>query len=432
MGTLSADPLTGARELGTAAAKVTTEGELAGKLLAMLKRLDVPVLSTDGSKALVAAPLSTPPKEIFFWEPVIVGLAHATAQGDTHPMSVVLKRMYPDVDAATLKELDFSTLFAKLGAEVAAAKATTHDALLVTAIAEDLQQRSSPVRDPRIDPVGAALFAMWLSLDQPSSAPAAPIAPPIPSNIPGLPPGFKIPGLNNQVVPPAGPGGYLCSAFGGAVSGVSFGNSALGLATKLGSYIPGSTGTSFGAWNRIFGLPGKLAGKAVMALEVIVALGIMAFVDIDGEVKPKSVKYGDAAAQFKVQATSANPLTKKEMDAFINCLEAVSGVGAVFWEELRNIPPAGALTDAPVLWLNGSEIDPKHGKFKVDHDWRPSSGFVDNLKNAGREIASDNVRLSLTNKNGGAKAEFTPKPKQGPKFMTVVKSTNSDKRGLVS
>jgi hypothetical protein len=182
--TLSADALTAAREVGAAAATEKDEGKLAGKLLALLERMRIAVVSSDGKKLLVNGPLASPPKEVFFWEPMIAGLARATAKGDTKRMTTLAQGYFPRGNADALADVDFPSMFSELGKQVAADKSTTNDAILITAIAEDLAKRGDKNPDPRIDPIGGALFGLWMStaFAGPKPAPVAP-SPPVKNDL---------------------------------------------------------------------------------------------------------------------------------------------------------------------------------------------------------------------------------------------------------
>ena len=450
---LSADPLTAAREIGAAAATAKDEAKLAGMLLALLERLDVAVVSTDGKKMLVPGPLSDPPKEIFFWEPMLAGLGRATAKGDTRLMSTFAKAYWPSGNADALAEVDFTTMFAELAKQATAEKATTNDAILVVAIAEDLAKRGATSHDPRIDPVGGALFGLWMSMAQ-TDAPSAPAIPGLPSGIPGLP--TNIPGLPSGIpgLPPGLQGlpgmppvkndlsrAVRNQAAGGSGGGCEFFNDVkdkvgkgAGLFGKVGKYVPGRFGQMASAFDDFMKGASELkdaaAGKAAQLAENITAgiagSAIAAFIEVDGDVKPTKVKYGDGPVKYEVKVDSKNPFSEEQLKKLVSCLKASTPGFSEIWEPLDDIPPPGPAEGIPVAWLGWKRYDPRHGTFTVDPGrGSPPKGMIDQLKKAaqdgGRNVAAD-AKVSITDSDGKAKATFQVKDKKVEKVTTVTRS----------
>lgn len=410
IGTLPADPIEAARELGKAAVNEHDAKKLAGKLGAFLERIQVPVVRLDGQELLVRGYLDFPPKELFLWEPVVAGVARATAKGDVRRFSLIARTLFPKATLEDIDQLDIVRMMSEAAKDVVAKKGSTTDAMLVVAIATDLETRAGTSVTPWIDPTCALLFGLWAALSNEKAGPApltepgalppgASGMPALPPGVPGLPPGFKLPKQPNALTqgePPAASCAFMEKA---AKAG-----KALGAAAKWGGKI--------GGWlsdNPIFGKLGGMTKAATLAQTVtegIAGMGIAAFVEVDGDVKPTKVRYGDGPVTYTVRVESLNPFDKSQLDSFINCLESMNPSAAVALEPLRDLPPKGGMANVPVYWDGASALDPKHGKFSPDNASVPD-GLVQQLVKAGMQVAGG----SVTDSSGKATAKFQVKPK---------------------
>lgn len=421
MGSLAADPLAGARELGTAAASEKDEDVLEGKLLAFLERVGVPVVARDGKDLIAKAPYD-PPRTVMLWEPSVAGLARGAARGVTLPMAMLVRAVVKGVPEEALAATDWALVFRELAASVTPADAPSQDAMVVTAIAEDLKLRKESGARARIDPVGGALFVFWLSLAKPGAPAAAPSA------IPGLPPGFKLPGFTppptrNQLGSKVAKG--ICKLLnhealkkkGGESTNGGWGSKLAGLFPGASRALPPKTGELFKAISTA--VKGAIPTSAIVGVVMTVAISML--IDASGgKVTPEQVKYGDGPAKFEMKVTSSNPLDEGEMEALVECLKAAFGESELF-EDLEHVPPNGDVDGLPVVWLQAEQFHPKHGKFKGDvgqPQWLPKFLDVHN-RNVGKVLEEGGI--SLTSK-GTARAEFQVKNEKRERGLDVVKS----------
>lgn len=423
MGKLSDDPLTAARELGAASATEKDEDVLEGKLLAFLERVGVPVFSRKGDEMLTKAPASKPLTGPFFWEPVVAGLARGTTKGTTMPLTAYAKMTARKLDLKKMPPLDFAKMFTRL-AEIHAKKKTgSSNAMIATAIAENLKQRKEVHADPRVDPVTGALFMLWLQLakkqlDSMPRAPSAPSAlpPGMPSNIPGLPPGLKIPGVRNDLsravrseVP------FICTIFDKAFEVASGYKTLAGFVEKALDAIPEEmlTATEASILPEL-----KYLGEALEAIEItvqaIAGIAIALFLDVDenGTVTPDKIKYGDPPATFSVKARSVNPLDKDEMHTFVSCMKTLVGRFGFLLDDLEQIPPKGEANGLPVIFTSYDQFDPRDGKFKADSSAQPEIARILGVaQQVGMDIpGADGIAIM---QGGVAQAKFEVKKNGG-------------------
>ena len=370
-GELAADPLTAARELGNAAVKEKDPQKLAGKIAAFLDRIHVPVVRADGKDLIVKAYLSYPPTGLFLWEPVLAGIARATAKGDARVFSVVARTFLPKASREELEELDYRRMVAEAAKEVAQKKGDTADAMLITAIAADFEARGESDVNLWMDPTASLLFGLWLALSAEKAGPAplgpdASSVPALPPGMPKLPPGVKIPGQPNAMS-------------GAPPTACAFLEPAAKLGEKLGpSHGFGSKVSGFLSDHSAFGKLGELTRTSAAAVKLpqtvaggLAGMGVAAFADVDGEVKPGRVKYGDGPVTYSVRVVSKSPFEKAQLDSFVGCLQTQNPESTTALEPLKSLPAAGAVANVPVKWDGTSALDPGHGKLA------PGSGSTD-------------------------------------------------------
>lgn len=401
VGTLPADPLAAARELGKAAVEEKDPKKLAGKLAAFLERLKIPVVSADGKDLLVKGPMTWPPKSLFLWEPVLAGVARSTAKGDRRRFTLVARALFPKASLEDIDQIDFVEMMSEAAKDIATQKGDTADAMLITAIATDFETRATKDVNPWVDPIQTLLLGLWMTLTNekggtgPITEPGAmpPGMPEIPQGIPGMPPGIPMPG--NMLADPS-PSGCAWMEKAGTIG------KAIDAASKWGKV---------GKWIGDNPMLSKLAklGKGhdmgSVVMEGIAGMGIAAFVEVDGDVKPAKVKYGDGPVTYTVRVESLNPFDKKKLDSFVDCLALMNPLASATLEALKDLPAKGPMEGIPVYWDNTSVYDPRHGKFTPDKA-SPASGFGDQLIKAGMQLAGG----STTDSGGKATAKFQVKP----------------------
>ena len=428
--TLPADDLEAGRALGRAAATEKDPDKLAATLVAFLGRVHVSVFSEKWDKLLATGP-KPGPSVPWFWEPVLVGVARATAAGQTSPFAEVLAGFIPKLDPKKTAKLDFRDFVAQLAA-AAAKEPLGVDGPIAAAIVEDLKTRKLVSSRPQLDPTATLLFGLLLVAEQNAlkASPPAPPTPPPPKNappsIPGLPFGLKIPVQPPRTVHLMDPGGAaptpqgLCASMakanqwaGTAFSGGTWvgkqltGQNVVPVPSALTSFMQGIADVMDGA---------TIAGEVV---DGVSGMGIAAFVTASGNVSPTSVKYGDGPATFTINAQSASPFTKDQLNQFVDCLEQMPGSAAVV-DGLRNLPPSGGVPNLPVLWLDTGKFDPKHGTFT------PTQGQASGIAATAIQMGMSAVGGGATDGSGQAKATFQVKPKKGDNEATYARSYTVD------
>jgi hypothetical protein len=154
------------------------------------------------------------------------------------------------------------------------------------------------------------------------------------------------------------------------------------------------------------------AGKATELAQTITSgiagMAIAAFIEVDGDVKPVKVKYGDGPVKYEVTVESKSPFSEEQLKSFVSCLKASTPAVSDIWEPLDDIPPPGPAEGVPVAWLGFDKMDPRHGTFTVEPGkGSPPKGMLEQLKNigkdAGRKVAAAG-KVSITDTEGKAKA----------------------------
>lgn len=421
---LPADDLQAGRALGKAAATETDPAKLAATIVAFLERLHVPVVSQKGDALLAKGPFAPyGHKALWLWEPVVVGVARATTMGDRRPLAEVLSGFGTTLDPKKVAQIDFGALVSEI-ADAAAHQPLPVFGPLAAALEEDLKQRHELRARPHLDPTATLLVGLLLYAEQ-SGERQAPV--PAPTPTPTARPAFPFP-------LPLRPGqtAHAMGAFGGGgggPGGVSASTACkwIAKATSIDGSVFEGIGGGLGklkSWGAHVGLtlsPGldafltaitpalEGASLAETITEGISGMGIAAFVVTDGKVSPTKVKYGDGPATYTVTVKSESPFDKEQLDQFVDCLEASApALTAGTIDNLRNIPPKGGMADVPVLWMETSQYDPKHGTFTPSNGSVPD-GIVAPLVKAGLSA----VGGGTTDGSGQTKATFQVKPKRG-------------------
>ncbi|HEY3352118.1 MAG TPA: hypothetical protein VGQ83_02635 [Polyangia bacterium] len=399
---LPPDPLAAARLVGEAAATEKDPDRLAGLVASFMQRLKVPVVNAAGDGLLVPGQITKPLSQVLLFEQPLHGLAKATAEGDARLLSAVVKAYVPEADQQQLRRSPLGPWLARSAREIQRKKVTTPEALLVLALATDLQKRGQLDReDPRLDPVGSLLLGLWLmtGLPAPQGPPPAELMRPIKKTAPKRAPAKGVmKDLGPEALGDQMSLSGLCAmaskaakwqkGLGGVLSGTAFGGSTFGWGSVEG-WSKG-LGEALGPW--------KLANTITQA---IAGMGIAAVIDVTGEVKPVKTWYSGPTVYYEVFVDSKNPYSKEQMDKFVDCLEALSLPGASgMMEELRNIPPKGPVEGAWVTWTGGAALDPPHGKFDPKQAVTMTAPGI-------------KAGASRTGKDGKSKADFRPKEQKG-------------------
>lgn len=404
MGQLPVDALDAAREMGKSAATEKDADVLAGKLGAFLERLSFPVVSVAGDKLVAKGYMTFPPKRGFLWEPILSGVARATVKGDRRPASVVWRTFVPQATREELSELDLTSTFAEAAKDIAQKKGNTIDAMLVTAIAKDLETRAATEAEPWLDPTATLLLGLWISLSaekaRPGLRPGMPAeAPGMPRGLPGMPAGIpKLPHAPDALAagekPPS-----ACAFMEKAAKAAEALGSGAEWGEKVGSWL--SDHPAFGKLGAVVSKVGDAATIPTVIAEAVSGMGIAAFVDVTGEGKPTKIRYGDGPVTFRVRVESLSPFSKPELDSFVSCLESVSPGSAAVLKPLRDLPPKGPVEGIPVYWEGTRAYDPTHGKFTPERASVPEA----RLQQVAREGLGTALG-SLTDSGGAATAKF--------------------------
>jgi hypothetical protein len=399
---LPVDPLAAARLVGEAAATEKDPDRLAGLVASFMQRLKVPVVNAAGTDFLVKGYVTNPPGQVVLFEQALHGLAKATTEGDARLLSTVVKAFMPGADPEKVRQWGFGPKLARNARETQRRKVTTPDALVIVALAADLEKRGQIDKaDPRLDPVGTLLVGLWLmtgvppyqgpppaELTRPYKRPATKRAP-----LKGVMKDLDLEGLGTQMSLSG-----LCSwvskaskfshTLGGGLSGGSTIGGWLGGGTSVGDFA-GAVGGALAPW--------KLANTIMQGLA---GMGIAAVIDVTGDVKPEKTWYGGPTVYYEVFVDSKNPYDKAQMDKLVDCLSALSGPAGGIAEELRNIPPKGPVEGAWVTWTGLGALDPAHGSFNPDNAVTAQAGGAKGGMNS-------------TGSDGKSKAKFRPKQSKG-------------------
>jgi hypothetical protein len=408
LGVLPPDPLAAARLVGEAAATEKDPERLAGLVAAFMQRLQVPIVNAAGTDFLVKGYVTNPPGQVVLFERPLYGLAKATSAGDARLLSTVVKAFMPGADPEKVRQWGFGPKLARNAREARARKLTTPDALVIVALATDLEKRGQIDKaDPRLDPVGSLLLGLWLmtgvppykgpppaELTRPYRRPAAKRAP-----LQGVMKDLDLEGLGTQMSVSG-----LCSwvskaskfnhSLAGGLSGGSGPVGWLGAGTRVGDFAR-EVGGALAPW--------KLANTIAQGLA---GMGIAAVIDVTGEVKPQKTWYGGPTVYYEVFVDSKNPLDKAQLDKLVDCLSALSGPAGGIAEELRNLPPKGPVEGAWVTWTGLGALDPAHGSFNPDNSITSAAGGMKGGMNS-------------TGKDGKSKAKFRPKQSKGKEHKLV-------------
>lgn len=427
---LPLDDIAAARAVGEAAVKEKDPNRLAGMLTTLLARVYVPIVNRSGSDLVTPGILTGPvPKEFWLWEPVVAGIARATALGDLRPTPMVLAA-FASPRAKTIR-VDLGALAEGLAA--AGAKGV-HSPLTIlgTALDADLRARDQIRPSPMLDPA-ATLFLGVMLVDATSmplaAAPATSAVPPLPGmpKLPNLPPNVqkllqerqKLLQEQKQLLKQQGAvkddiSGALntaCAWMAGAHKASGKVQKWLGKAIKWGAKLK-SASEDFRAFAKNMEPAFHDLDVASTIMDGLTGMGIAAFVDVQGDVRPTLVKYGDGPAKYRVLVQSALPVDKDQLDRVVNCLGAIDPTGTL--SGLEDLPPHGPMPKVLVRWNGTGAYDPKHGKFTTAKGAPinlPSFGGAINLSHVAQELqqALNGHNAELTGLDGKARATFQVK-----------------------
>ncbi len=433
------DDIAAARVVGEAAVKEKDPQKLAGMLTSLLARVYVPVVNRSGSDLVTPGILTGPvPKQFWLWEPVVSGIARATTLGDLRPTPVVVAG-FAGRQTGTI-DVDLGAL-AEGFADEATKGSHTPLAILGTALDADLRARDQIRPAPLLDPAATLILGVMLvEADAMPRAPA-PAASAVPS-LPGMPPGTQLPAnvqkllqerqkllqQQQQLLKQKGAvgndiGGALdsaCGWMGGAFKSSSKEAKWLGKAMSWGSKITGALGTAekFTKFAGDLGPYMKGANLAGTIMDGLTGMGIAAFIDVQGDVRPTRVAYGDGPAKYRILVQSALPVEKDELSRVVKCLEATDPSGTM--AGLEDLPPHGPVKKVIVDWHHTGVYDPKHGKFTTDKGepiTLPTFGGHVDLSGVAHKLQGilNAGNGELTDSDGKARATFqVRKPKRKP------------------
>lgn len=442
---LPQDDIAAARAVGEAAVKEKDPERLAGMLTSLLARVYVPIVNRSGSDLVTPGILTGPvPKQFWLWAPAVTGIARATTLGDLRSTPMVLAA-FANPRVKNIK-FDLGALAEGLAAD-GAKGVRSPLTILGTALDADLRARNQIRQSPMLDP--AATLFLGVMLVEAQSMPKAPAPPtsavqPLPGMPRNLPPNVqkllrerqKLLQQQKQLLKQHGAtqnniSGALSSACGwleGATRASRKATKLFGSVMTWGGRFTSSTskfGQFAGELAPVLG-PYNLAGTV---MDGLTGMGIAAFIDVQGDVRPTHVQYGDGPAKYRVLVQSALPVEKDQLDRVVKCLEAIDPSGIM--SGLADLPPHGPVPHVIVRWSGTSAYDPKHGKFTTD------KGAPINLPNFGGAVdlshAANVLREGLnagnaeeTGPDGKARATFQVKKAKGHPTRWTIKTYKID------